>query len=78
MIEFFILFQEYVKNSKHPFLPVTRVSQGQYFELFEAAFDDNRAAVSICSFRTSDVVGTVCVCFSFRLAAMFKVMETVL
>ena len=37
--------QEYVKNSKHPFLPITRVAQGQHFELFEAAFDD-RAAVS--------------------------------
>ena len=34
-----------MKNSKHPFLPITRVAQGQHFELFEAAFDD-RAAVS--------------------------------
>ena len=32
--------QEYVKNSKHPFLPLSRVSQGQHFELFDASFDD--------------------------------------
>lgn len=30
-----------MKNSKHPFLPLSRVSQGQHFELFEAAFDDH-------------------------------------
>ena len=45
MHEILIPLQEYVKNSKHPFLPLTRVAQGQHFELFEAAFDD-RAVVS--------------------------------
>ena len=38
--------QEYVKNSKHPFLPLTRVAQGQLLESFESAFDD-KVAVSV-------------------------------
>ena len=34
--------QEYVnKHKQHPFLPVTRVAQGQHNLQFEAAFDDN-------------------------------------
>ena len=32
--------QEYVKHSKHPFLPITRVAQGQHNTQFEGAFDD--------------------------------------
>ena len=40
-----LLLQEYVKNSKHPFLPLTRVAQGQLLESFESALDD-KVAVS--------------------------------
>ena len=29
------------KHKQHPFLPVTRVAQGQHNLQFEAAFDDN-------------------------------------
>ena len=36
-----LCIQEYVKNSKHPFLPIIRVAKGQYNELFESTFDDN-------------------------------------
>ena len=35
-----------MKTSKHPFLPMTRVAQGQSLEAFESAFDD-RAEVYI-------------------------------
>lgn len=38
--------QEYVKNSNHPFLPITRVTQGQSLESFESVFDD-KVAVSV-------------------------------
>ena len=34
-----------MKNSKRPFLPITRVAQGQLLESFESAFDD-KASVS--------------------------------
>ena len=38
----YVHVQEYVKKHKqHPFLPVTRVAQGQHNLQFEAAFDDN-------------------------------------
>ena len=30
-----------MKTSKHPFLPLTRVAQGQSLEAFESAFDDS-------------------------------------
>ena len=33
--------QEYVKKSKHPFLPITRVAQGQHNLQFEATFDED-------------------------------------
>ena len=29
-----------MKHSKHPFLPITRVAQGQHNTQFEGAFDD--------------------------------------
>jgi gelsolin len=35
-----VIAHEYVKTSKHPFLPMTRVAQGQSLEAFESAFDD--------------------------------------
>jgi gelsolin len=38
-----VIAHEYVKNSKHPFLPLTRVAQGQLLESFESAFDDKVA-----------------------------------
>ena len=37
--------QEYVKNSEHPFLPLTRIAQGNHNMSFDAAFDD-KVAVS--------------------------------
>ena len=36
-----VIAHEYVKHSKHPFLPITRVAQGQHNTQFEAAFDDS-------------------------------------
>lgn len=34
---------EYVKNSEHPFLPLTRIAQGNHNMSFDAAFDDKVA-----------------------------------
>lgn len=39
--------QEYVKNGKQPFLPITRVAQGQHSAIFQAAFEDH-APVRTC------------------------------
>lgn len=40
-----LILQEYLNDSQHPFLPLTRITQSQNSPEFEAAFDD-RAAVS--------------------------------
>lgn len=36
-----MIAHDHVKHSKHPFLPVTRIAQGQHSALFDASFDDN-------------------------------------
>jgi len=43
---------EYVKHSKHPFLPITRIAQGQHDEQFEAVFDDNAPVSGNLSMHT--------------------------
>ena len=39
-----------MKTSKQPFLPITRVAEGQLLESFESAFDD-KVAVSSLAFH---------------------------
>ena len=43
------LLQEYLRDSNHPFLPLTRIGQSQNSPEFEAAFDDRAAVSSIAS-----------------------------
>ena len=64
--------QEYVKTSKHPFLPITRVAQAHSLEAFDSALDD-RAEVSF-QLWLQDADGWI----FHRSEATFKEKETVL
>ena len=46
-----VCMQEYVKDSKHPFLPITRVLQGQHNTLFESAFQDHAPVSPLAIYR---------------------------
>ena len=66
-----------MKNSKRPFLPLTRVAQGQLLESFESAFDD-KASVSYRSFFLMCIsIAHVINISPCRLEVTYKTKETV-
>lgn len=63
-----------MKKSKHPFLPITRVAQGQLTEAFESSFDDRVDVRDMKHFLYDPRI----IIIPFRLEATFKTKETVL